>query len=200
MEVSKKTRIEMYFLAGLVVILGAVGYGSFSGAGGLTGATNYDTKFQPLKVQDPSLRVDLLDNLRLQEYKGMHRNIFSAEPLPPPISVMSAKAAAAAAAHARQNIEPPALAVPATFFGIVTELNTGKKRACFSNGKDNVFILPEGGVLLGNFRVDKILHNAVDLEQVSSGRHVTLTLAPTVYGGALATDPVPPDQPHGGLR
>jgi hypothetical protein len=56
-------------------------------------------------------------------------------------------------------------------------LNTGRKRACFSANTDDVYIVPEGGTLLNQFRVLTISGNSVELEELSSGRRTTLMLA-----------------------
>src|SRR5579864_1811239 len=150
---TKKTRYELYVLGVLLVLAVAV-YSSQSRNSVFTGASASDVRFTPLDVSDPSLRLDLLDRIQKEEYKGQHRNIFSAEPLP-----------------------PPPVAVPATFYGIVTDLRTGRKRACFSANADDVYIVPVGGTLLNQFRIVTIGNNSVEVEELSSGRRTTLVLA-----------------------
>src|SRR5487761_342596 len=93
---TKKTRYELYVLGGLLV-LAIAAYSSQSRNSVFTGASGSDARFVPLNVPDPSLRLDLLDRIQKQEYKGQHRNIFSAEPLPPSPSVLAAQHAAAQA-------------------------------------------------------------------------------------------------------
>lgn len=169
-------------LAALLVVAGVVWYAERAHEDVFTGVHAADDgKFEALNVPDPSLRVDLLTHIQTSEYKGQHRNIFSEEPVPPPPSVIAAQKAA-------QNIPvapppPPPLTVPATFYGIVTDPGTGQRRACFSN-TDSVYILPEGGTLLNQFRVVKIGNNTVDLEEISSGRSTTLTLPQPGTGAA----------------
>ncbi|HVA17171.1 MAG TPA: hypothetical protein VMV59_05580, partial [Candidatus Dormibacteraeota bacterium] len=151
-----------------------------------TGVSADSAKFVPLNVPDPSLRLDLLDRIQKEEYKGQHRDIFSAEPLPPPPS----SALAAQQAAARGPVvppPPPPVSVPATFYGIVTDLQTGRKRACFSANSDDVYILPEGGTLLNQFRILTIGNNSVEVEEISSGRRATLMLAQPADGA-----PMPP--------
>lgn len=182
MTATKKTRYEAYVLAVLLVVAAVVWYAERAHEDVFTGVHAADDgKFEPLNVPDPSLRVDLLTHIQTSEYKGQHRNIFSEEPVPPPPSVIAAQKAA-------QNIPvapppPPPLTVPATFYGIVTDPGTGRRRACFSN-TDSVYILPEGGTLLNQFRVVKIGNNTVDLEEISSGRSTTLTLPQPGTGAA----------------
>src|SRR6202451_4165265 len=81
-------RTQLYVLAGLTVLLAVVTYFYVfrTSVPGLSGVLAADTKFEPLDVQEPSLRLDQLDRLRKLEYSGTHRNIFvaGAPPLPQP--------------------------------------------------------------------------------------------------------------------
>ena len=169
---TKKTRYELYVL-GILLILAVAAYSSQSRNSVFTGASASDIRFTPLDVPDPSLRLDLLDRIQKLEYKGQHRNIFSAEPLPPPQMP--------ADFHKSQvpvvPLPPPPVTVPATFYGIVTDLRTGQKRACFSANADDVYIVPVGGTLLNQFRILTIGNNSVEVEELSSGRRTTLMLA-----------------------
>jgi hypothetical protein len=126
-----------------------------------------------LSVPDPSLRLDLLQRIQNEPYNGQHRNIFSEEPLPPPPDVIAQQKAAAA--QPVTPLPPPPLMIPVTFYGIVTNPATGRRQACFS-GNDNIYIVPEGGTLLNQFRIVKVGNNTVDVQEISSGRSTTLTL------------------------
>lgn len=169
---TKKTRYELYVL-GALLIVAIVAFASQSRTSVFTGASASDVRFTPLDVPDPSLRLDLLDRIQKEEYKGQHRNIFSAEPLPPAPSVLPAQQPATPIAPP----PPPPVTVPATFYGIVIDLRTGQKRACFSANADDVYIVPVGGTLLNQFRILTIGNNSVEVEELSSGRHTTLMLA-----------------------
>ena len=177
MKVTKKTRYEVYVLAALLLGLAlAARYALHSDSAGITGGVfASNAKFTPLDVPDPSLRMDLLQKIRHQQYEGQDRNIFSAEPLAAPSvprrvsdSVPQTPAAPA---------PPPPVTVPATFYGIVTDVATGRKEACFSTGADNApMIVPEGGTLLNQFRVLKIGANSVEVQEISSGRTTMMVL------------------------
>ena len=68
---------QIYVLVALVALLGLVYFFNRSGSSGLAAITgNADTKFEPLKVEDPALRVYELDKVRKAEYKGADHNIF----------------------------------------------------------------------------------------------------------------------------
>jgi hypothetical protein len=177
--VTKRTKYEAYILAALAIVLLGVLYSARSHDDGFGGVQASDGKFEPLAVPDPSLRLDLLQSIQKEQYNGERRNIFSAEPLaPPPPTPQQLKdqQAAAQAAAASIPAPPPPLTVPATFYGIVTDLATGRRKACFSANQDDVYIVPEGGTLLNQFRVLKINNNSVDLQEIASGRQTTLTL------------------------
>ena len=184
---TKKSRYELYILGALLVVLTIAAYSGQSRDSVFTGASASDVKFTPLNVPDPSLRLDLLDRIRKEEYTGRHRNIFSAEPLPPPPSVRAAQQAAARGPVVPPP--PPPVTVPATFYGIITDLNTGRKRACFSANSEDVYIVPEGGTLLNQFRIVAIKNNSVEVEELSSGRRTTLMLTQPADGA-----PEPPQQ------
>src|SRR5271163_3128045 len=126
-------RTKAYVLAGLVVLLAAViYYYEFNRAAvpGFSGVLAADTKFEPLDVQEPSLRLDQLERLRKLEYSGSHRNIFvaGAPPIPKPI----AGEAAAAALRPVGPQPPPPLQIPAEFFGYASQSKSGKRVAFFT--------------------------------------------------------------------
>jgi len=183
---TKKTRYEVYVLAALLLVLAVVAsrYLLHSDSVGIAGGVfASNSKFTPLDVPDPSLRLDLLQKIRHERYAGQDRNIFSAEPLAP--------------RHAARRVAdvqtpqmpappppPPPLIVPASFYGIVTDVATGRKEACFSTGADNApLILPEGGTLLNQFRVLKIGSNSVEVQEISTGR-TTMMVLMSPPGGA----------------
>lgn len=176
---TKKTKYEVYVLSALLALLAlSLYYVTRTHEDVFTGVHAYDDgKFEPLNVPDPSLRMDLLERIQKEEYKGQHRNIFSEEPLPPPPDVAKEQQQAAQQAL-NTPPPPPPVTVPATFYGIVTDPATGKSQACFSASQDTIYIVPEGGTLLNQFRVTKIGNNTVELTEISSGRSTTLTLPP----------------------
>lgn len=165
-------RNQIYVLVALLVILVLTFWLNRNQAPALTGVVTANQKFEPLNVEDPALRLDLLERIRKQEYTGKHRNIFNAEPLPPPPSAMKKNPLPP---QPMPPPPPPPLEVPATFFGYSTNPQTGKRRAFFTNG-DDVFVVDEGGTMLNRFRLLKVGNNSVDLEEISSGRRATLTL------------------------
>jgi hypothetical protein len=130
--------------------------------------------FVPLPVENPALRVDLLQELKKFQYEGPRRNIFSAAPLAAAAPVQQAPPTPVPSGPV-QLPGPPPLVVPATFFGRVTDKGSGATRAFFSEG-DNVYVLGLGEVLLNRFRVVQIGENTAELEEMASGRRTTLTM------------------------
>src|SRR5580658_1772944 len=101
-------RVEIYVLAALLVALAAAGYYYVSGPGTperYPGAFAADANFQPLDIQEPQLRLDLLARVRELEYSGSHRNIFVA-------ALPSRPAAAVVPSGPTMPPPPPPLVVP----------------------------------------------------------------------------------------
>jgi hypothetical protein len=149
-----------------------------------------DSSFQPLNVEEPELRLDLLEKLQKLDYPaGSHRNIFSAVALPvEPTPEQQARM------HQYPIVNrpppPPPVQVPAQFFGYASMPSSPRRVAFFLNG-DDVLVVQEGSVFMGRFRLDKIGNDSADVEEVSSGRHATVPMvAPP--GGQSA----PGDQPQ----
>lgn len=177
MKLTKKSRYEVYVLAALLLgLVLAARYALHSGSVDMTGGVfASNAKFTPLDVPDPSLRVDLLQKIRHQQYEGQGRNIFSAEPLAAPPATRGVAAQVPQTPIAPPP--PPPVTVPATFYGIVTDVATGRKEACFSTGADNApLIVPEGGTLMNQFRVLKIGANSVEIQEISTGRTTMMVL------------------------
>jgi hypothetical protein len=130
--------------------------------------------FVPLAVENPALRVDLLQELKKFQYQGPRRNIFTTAPLPPPVPVQQASPVPVISGPASIP-GPPPLVVPATFFGRVTDKRSGASRAFFSSG-DDVFVLGLGETLMNRFRLVQIGDNTAEMEEIASGRRTTLTM------------------------
>ncbi|HVB55804.1 MAG TPA: hypothetical protein VNE63_05130 [Candidatus Acidoferrales bacterium] len=169
-------RAEMYLLVGLGFILGVVLYftmrSQMSGSSGVLAATS---RFQPLDVQEPRLRVDLLAKLQKLEYSGSHRNIFVAVPPPPPQAPGQAVKGQTPYVGPRQPPPPPPLQIPAEFFGYAIRRDSGKRVAFFTSG-DDVLVVPEGDTFLGRFRLDRIGNDSANVEEISTGRHATVPM------------------------
>lgn len=171
-------RNEIYVLFALLVMLAGALYYYFAGHGQVTATPEVvaaDTKFKPLDVQEPQLRLDLLAKLQKLEYAGSHRNIFVAEPPPPPQAQVQA-AAAARFVGPQPPPPPPPVQVPGELFGYASEPSSGHRVAFFSEG-DDVLVVAEGATFLGRFRLVHVTDASADVEEISTGRHATVPMA-----------------------
>src|SRR5271154_840788 len=129
-------RFQIYSLVALAAIFAFVVYTEyFSGndVPGLPGVTTADTKFVPLDIQEPQLRLDLLDRIQKSEYSGSHRNVFVATPPPPPTPV-GGQNPVPQFAGPRVPPPPPPLTVPGEFFGYASTPGTRRRVAFYKNG------------------------------------------------------------------
>lgn len=123
-----------------------------------------------ITLDNPRLQVEKIDSVRNWGYAGAHRNIFSAIAPPPEAA---ANRAAVPEQPKRMGPEPapppPPVVLPVKFFGYATDGQGNHRRAFFTNG-DEVYIVGEGEMLLGHFRVLRIGNDRVEFEDTSAGR------------------------------
>ena len=192
---SKRT--QTYVLGALLVILLYFVYSfvfSKDASSGLQGVLASDAKFQPINVDEPYLRVDLLEKLKKDDYAGAHRNIFAfGPPPPPPLTAAEIERRDHKIYGPQPPPPPPPVNVGATLFGFAAMPQSGKRVAFFLDG-DDVLVVTEGAVFLNRFRLDKIGNDSADVEEISSQRHVTVQMvAPAAAGGET-----PPPNPGPG--
>jgi hypothetical protein len=161
--------IKIALLGVLAILLGYVAYRSMWPADVSSAVSGVNERFVPLPIENPALRLDLLEEVKKFEYQGPRRNIFDIAPPPPP------PAAKVTPPGPIVPPPPPPLSIPATFFGYVADAQTGTRRALFSQG-DDVYILGVGDVLQGRFRLLQIGNSTAELEETSTGRRTTLTM------------------------
>jgi hypothetical protein len=172
-NLSKRQK-QIMFLAGLAVVFFYTIYRSNRPPEIAPVVSSADEKFRPIAVENPALKLELLERLKKLQYEGSHRNIFSSV-APPPTSAAPPNAVAPPPITPAAPSGPAPLVVPATFYGFVTDSQTGKRRAFFLEG-ENVYIVAVGEVLLGRFRLVQIGNSSVELEEISTGRRATLTM------------------------
>src|SRR6266700_5487543 len=130
--------------------------------------------FTTINVDNPALRMDILQRFLNLQYKGAHRNIFvTSLPPPPPLPTPVTPVNVAPPVPTG----PPPLTVDAKYFGFVSDSKGTHRRAFFATANnEDVFIAGEGDTLMGRFRIVRLTSTAADLEEVSSGRRATLIL------------------------
>lgn len=187
-----KEKKKLYFLIALLLLLLLVYVWNRPSAPG-SGILASNPRFQPLSVQDPQLRMDLIAKIRATTYSGTHRNIFSAMPPPPPPPTAAELKAKQPPPPPPVNTGPAPLVIPATFFGYAADTHTGHRLAFFQSG-DDVTVIGEGGLLLDRFRLLKIGNDVAEFEEVSTGRHASLPITqPVDEGSSTASIPSPQD-------
>jgi hypothetical protein len=172
-----RRKIEIYALLGLLACAAIVYLSNRNQVPGLSDVLAADGKFTPLSVQEPQLRLDLLEGLKKSEYNGSHRDIFNYGPPPPPPMTPEQKKA-----EERSHIigpmpppPPPPVQVPGELFGYALMPNTGRRVAFFKEG-DDVLVVAEGDTFLGRFRLIHIGNDSADVEQISDGRHAKVPM------------------------
>jgi len=182
----------------LVVLVAAYFYGTSSGTGS-SGNVTSDVQFTPLNVQQPELRVDLLDKIQKSTYAaGPHRNIFVIGPVPPEKTdrqVAREKADRFVFVGPKPAPPPPAMQVAAQFFGTATMPVSGRHVAFFQSGED-VVVVAEGDAFLTRYRLIHIANESADVMEISSGRHASVPLVPPVVDQASNQAPGQPNQPQ----
>lgn len=179
-------RTQIYVLVGLIVVAALTYFYELnrSSVPGLSGVLASDSKFEPLDVQEPSLRLDQLARLRKLEYSGSHRNIFVAAPPPIPVPVGQAAADVRPFVGPKMPPPPPPLQIPAEFFGYASQPHSGKRVAFFTSG-DDVLVVAEGDKFLNTLRLVHIGNESADVEEIATGRHATVPLVqPPEPGGS----------------
>jgi hypothetical protein len=179
-----KQRSQFIVLIVLVSVLAATAFNFYRtryiSQGDSPAPIALDAQFTPLGVDNPALRLDILQRFLALEYKGVHRNIFSAAPPPPPPPPPSRQVAVAPGPPPG----PAPLTVDAKYFGYVSDYGGNHRRAFFATtNNEDVIIAGEGDTFMGRFRVVRLTNTTADVEEVSSGRRATLNLEePTPNG------------------
>lgn len=183
---AKNTRA--YVLAGLMLLLLLVYLYMRLPSSGPIGVVAADQKFEPLDVQEPDLRLDLIEKIHKLKYEGTHRDIFSKTPPPPPVATYGPGDVPRRVPGPIKPPPPPPPQFPGQFFGTATMPDSGKKLAFFQQGED-VVVVEEGGVIFGGFRLTKIANDSVTVEEISSGRSTTVPIQAPVGEPAAGADP-----------
>lgn len=170
-----RRRIEIIVLVVLLACAGIVYLYNRNQVPGLSDVLAADGKFTPLSVQEPQLRLDLLENLKHIDYNGQHRDIFSFGPPPPPPKTPEQIRAEKKYPTVPPPLPPPPVQVPGELFGFASMPASGRRVAFFKEG-DDVLVVAEGDTFLGRFRLIHVGNDSADVEQISDGRHAIVRM------------------------
>ncbi len=166
-------KIQPYVLVGLLIAAVAAYFANRNQVPGIGGVLAANGNFTPLSVQEPQLRLDLLEILK-KDYPSSHRDIFNYGP--PPVSVKTPEQLIAEKKYPTVNLPPlPPVQVPGEFFGYAMTPATGKRVAFFKQG-DEVLVVAEGDTFLNSFRLVHIGNDSAEVEQISDHRHATVPM------------------------
>jgi hypothetical protein len=177
---SEKKKIQL--LIALLIAAGALYVYERNATPSLSTGVSADAGFTPLSVTEPALQLGRLQQIQKDEYSGTQRNIFVATPIPAPQSTMAHSEAPRPFVGPQLPPPPPPLQVPVEFYG--TESSGGKQVALFKHGDDAPIIVAEGETFMDGFRLLHIGNQSAEVEEISSGRHATLPLVPSVEQGS----------------
>jgi len=136
--------------------------------------------YKVLAVENPQIRWPELERARKTEYKSNGRNPFSviAPPTAQEVRAKEKLAEQVKNAPPPPPPPPPTVALPPAnlkYFGYGT-LPAGTTRRAFFTDGDDVYVVTEGGTLLGRYRILKVGNASIEFQEISSGLHGTMPL------------------------
>jgi hypothetical protein len=133
------------------------------------GASSIAAGYAPMTVDNPAIQTWKIDRVRKTEYKSSGRDPFSAVPPPPPPPKTLQPGDQGYVEQPPPPPPPPELPPNMKFYGYGTVPNGSARRAFLTDG-DEVYIVAEGDLFLGRYRITKIGNATIEFEEVSSGR------------------------------
>src|SRR5579863_5850510 len=110
----------------LTIVSGLIYYFNNRGTSSASTVISVGGDYKPIAIENPSLRMDLLEGLQHVEYKGSHRNIFSGTPpphVPTPQEIAYNKAHEPPPSQVQPIVQP--VQVNLKFYGYIDDPRTG---------------------------------------------------------------------------
>lgn len=164
-------RVKAYALAVLLVLLAWVLVRQFQDSPQVI-AGQAGGRFTPIDVDDPTLRIEDIAALPKRDYQGKGRNIFNYGRAPVVQAPVEQKPAEPVEVKAQP---PPPAPPPFKFYGIASNPANGRRSAFFTNGED-IWIAEEGQMIDRRFKLVSIGNTSAEVEEIASGRRVTMPL------------------------
>jgi len=167
---SKKSSIQSGALAVLVLVAGGLWYRAGTSAGASDSDATPGMAYRPMSVENPRIHWERLTDTQETQYKSTGRDIFNwllpAPPPPPPVHI----AGPGDSDYVAPVIPPPPPPrLPLKFFGIGTSSKGSTRRAFLTDGSE-VYVVAEGDIVFGHFRILKINPAGLEFEEIGSGR------------------------------
>jgi|SRR5579864_1128042 len=174
---TKRESSLVGILVVLAVVSGLIYYFNNRDTSSASTPISVEGDYKPIAIENPSLRMDLLEGLQHVQYTGSHRNIFSETPPPHVETPRERDERLKNAPPTGPSIPPPPppVSVNLKFYGYIDDPRTGARRAFFTNGED-IFIAGVGDTLENRLRVTRIGNDTVELMEVSSSRRTTVPI------------------------
>ncbi|MBI4442322.1 MAG: hypothetical protein HY649_02980 [Acidobacteria bacterium] len=128
---------------------------------------------QELAALDPTLRLDLLEQIRQVDYIGPVRNIF--EPYTPPPPPQPVAAAPVTAPVMPRSSGPAPLNIPWKFYGMAVRSGSFQKKAFLTDGEE-IFIGEEGSQFARRYKIIRIGVNSIEVEDTQTSQKQQLPL------------------------
>ena len=150
---NKKVKVESAVLAILLLCAGTIwAYSHFQPLHQPASAARAVAEFKALGVENAQIHWDRVAEARNTQYVTVGRDIFT-EGMPPP-----------------PPPPPPPPQLPLKYFGY-GGVETGSGRRAFLTDGNSVYIVAEGDILLGHYRVVKISRTSLEFEEIGTARH-----------------------------
>jgi hypothetical protein len=147
-----------------------------------------EERSDPMSV-DPTIKLDVLRKLSLVNVESTHRSIFDFSQAPPPpapkpdpnhknaplVNPILPPPPTNQQTSTGPPPPPPPPPIPLKFYGYVSALMQGNKRAFFAEG-DDIFIATEGELVKKRYRIVRIGVNSVVVEDTQFKNQQTLPL------------------------
>lgn len=171
-----KQQKQTITLVVLVVIAAIVWFWNSRQNPAAAGASTIASGYSPINVENPAIRWWKLDRVRKTDYKTTGRDPFNEHaPLPPTPKPLEAGQPGYVPPPPPPPPPDPVFPPNIKFYGYGTVPNGTARRAFLTDG-DEVYIVAEGDLFLGRFRILKIGNAVIEFEETSSGRQGRATI------------------------
>ena len=171
-----KKNAEVAVLVTLILAGASMGYYYSRPPAQAARASTVAANYKPMRVENPQIHWDRLEAAQNTEYQPSPRDIFSRDlPPPPPKPVHVPGPGDNDYVAPPPPPPPPPPQFPLKYFG-EGQAQAGAGRRAFLSDGDAVYIVAEGDIVLGRYRIIKINHTNLEFEEISSGRHGTARL------------------------